>query len=1262
MITKPGHLDRSAAAWGAHATRVQFPATRRKLPKQTAQPPSFQRRNASHSTFEVFGSLPPASLPIPIRLLGPPKTARESHAFPIWLRHFRNCFLTLAALLALTQSGQCEDVAAPQKQPDRREMWVPFEHLARVLDKKAVLLTREQYDVLLRDAGLDLTTTEAPRAAMISATNYRARVEGDAVTVEATVSVNVLRDSWALLPLKLQGIELAEVKFDKEGALIPPSTEVVPYPAGKDKAPARVEPNPHMLLLRGRGLHQITAAFTVPISNTAGLNTISCNLPATAGGSFALILPADAKAETDQQAGKVETTASGTAVTFALSPTHNAIGVSWRSAGTHAAAAKFTGNTELVYRIDAESVSGVFMFHLASISGGLPSTLEFTLPAEVKILSVKAPEINSWQADAGKITVQLQPGDHKTLSIAVTAETASLVQKTSSEITLPVPALSGLQRMHGTMSIQAGDDVTVKGIALDASIQRTGNDTDAGQGAFSNHYQFTSKPAPRVTIERVTARMEADLDTLVSFQQEAIFLERTVTLREDKGLRFSTSIQLPDGEEFLSVKKADGSDPDWRMEVGVLHLKWADRSTQPRVFKVYSRITLKDWTTLPADGVNFILQDAKIEAITKLTGYIALTADPAYRLEAVPGEMMERRDGRNTPVRGEYAWFRRDAIDLKVKITRKPAEVLATLTGYVLPMEGVLDLHAALDYQFLHGGTRAVKIRVPKEFAHNFQFEAAPIAERTLEEDVWTLTFQKELTGSHTIAITAQIPVTKKREEAAGKSYSFEARVPAITPLDAVRTSGIWAVEANTETEITFETKGVNDLDALAAPRLADYRPRHRVIGTFGWLGSDYSLVLQGVRHSAAAMPAVLIDALEIDTLLSTSGLQRHQALLKVRTAGAQYLDATLPGDTFLLSLTVDGNTAKPVASGLGQVRIPLPARQNSDTPIAISLVYETPTTEWKKNGDIKLAAPKFAKEIPVTSSRWQVWMPDGFEYSAFQSNLAVPEAKPPKLLLQSAAYELLGFLPNVARSRKRSKSTRTLEDLRMIDAAVDQYAIEFNKSGTATVAWKDVQQCLKSGTKLYSTAPNDMFGNTININTQMEGAAVNALDGSVDTPNPDSIQALHDVAPTEHWAAAAPSAESISYNMAVANIGNAKREGGLLPVMLELPKSGNALVFHGLYAADHIQLRYHDWWSKARRLWMWFVAGGITFYFIGRARPWWRTLWVALLLSAFPLCISISAMTLCNALLGGWLSGLVLNRIAVRCSKTVTNSKEALV
>ena len=70
------------------------------------------------------------------------------------------------------------------------------------------------------------------------------------------------------------------------------------------------------------------------------------------------------------------------------------------------------------------------------------------------------------------------------------------------------------------------------------------------------------------------------------------------------------------------------------------------------------------------------------------------------------------------------------------------------------------------------------------------------------------------------------------------------------------------------------------------------------------------------------------------------------------------------------------------------------------------------------------------------------------------------------------AAIAVPGFL----RARKRSQASRIINDLRLIDSAVDQYAIETNKKSGDVVNTVDWTNYLKKGTNLYTTG-KDILG-----------------------------------------------------------------------------------------------------------------------------------------------------------------------------------------
>lgn len=72
------------------------------------------------------------------------------------------------------------------------------------------------------------------------------------------------------------------------------------------------------------------------------------------------------------------------------------------------------------------------------------------------------------------------------------------------------------------------------------------------------------------------------------------------------------------------------------------------------------------------------------------------------------------------------------------------------------------------------------------------------------------------------------------------------------------------------------------------------------------------------------------------------------------------------------------------------------------------------------------------------------------------------------------AAIAVPGFL----RARKRSQASKVLNDLRMIDAAVDQYAIETSKKTGDPCNIADWTNYVKKDSTLYATGA-DLFGNT---------------------------------------------------------------------------------------------------------------------------------------------------------------------------------------
>ena len=77
------------------------------------------------------------------------------------------------------------------------------------------------------------------------------------------------------------------------------------------------------------------------------------------------------------------------------------------------------------------------------------------------------------------------------------------------------------------------------------------------------------------------------------------------------------------------------------------------------------------------------------------------------------------------------------------------------------------------------------------------------------------------------------------------------------------------------------------------------------------------------------------------------------------------------------------------------------------------------------------------------------------------------------------AAIAVPGFL----RARKRSQASKIINDLRLIDSAMDQYAIETGKKTGDPIAVPDWTNYIKKDTVLYVTG-QDLFGDDYGIQT----------------------------------------------------------------------------------------------------------------------------------------------------------------------------------
>jgi len=1183
--------------------------------------------------------------------------------------------LLLCFLCLLNSAGAAESSSSPiaPPAPDRREVWVPADRLNDVLSKnpKAVLLSRDQYETLLRDAKADpKTQPEPPVPAVAVSAVYTGRIEGDALQVHGELQVDVLTDRWTELPFNYRADSLGAVTCDGETALRSPSD--------KTKADGKHFDGPR-LLIHGRGTHRIGADFSFYLVRQPGRSMAKLLLPSAVAAVLNVELPANVTVSSNRPFRQTNGELA-TSVALSAAGGSSETVLRWFSAKSRqqAGEAVISEAGSYVYSIDAERVHADLGIVLNATLGKLPDSAAIVVPSGAKVLQVEGSEVLKWSLNGDRIDVQFIPGERTVSAFRVVLETPSLRQNATAEVALPAPKVLGVGRVSGAFAILGSPGVSVRDIHTDALIEQAEGVMDPAiekSADFVAAYRFPTQPEPpRVTVRKIVPRFDADLDTEIAFRQDGIHLIRTVALRQREGEIFEMTVKLPASEEVERIRVGHGPEPDWRRDGDRVVIRWSDRipAGQPRVFKLFARLEPKQWTQLPPAGLPVAFEDAIVQGADKVNGYVVLRSDSSFRLEKIDAGAMEQRDGRKTPVRGDFAWFRGRDFKLALTVAKRPGQLRAVFTGYALPMEDVLDVRGELNFEALYSGVKTVRVRVPAAIAAQFNFEGPQIAERKLDGDTWSISFQKEITGQYRLALSVQAPVTR----GAADESRFTVEAPRIVPLDVQRVSGTWAVEANTETEISFSNTGMNELDSLLAPAMTGYRPRHRVIGVFQFMGDAHSLKLTAVRHASAPMLTTVVDELNVDSMTGSGEADRHQARLALRTAGEQYLQVALPENAKLLSLTVDDEPVKPVGRG-ATLRVQLPAKRDPNAAVRVALLYETPKSEWGGAGSHELFAPKLSAAIPVLKSQWRVFVPDGYTYRNIESNLGkVTEVVTPLLvermkwvwddLMETITNNLFMafYLPfvlvviwRVRRGVKAGRYNVIWQGIAivLIVTVLWSFAIPGNLS------------CLeraKHQKALYDARHAADFAADEGAAFQSPGvlsapSAAPRMPALMDGKSPvkfrlampNSPQMPKSVALARPVAQAKPSRKPpITRKYSADALIQAEQKpttAGLLPMKLDLPLNGRALVFQGYYAPERVKFAYLSGWAQARRAWFWFLLGGAAYLAMGCARPWRRTLWAILVFSFYPLCVAPSAVAACNALLEGWLIGLALERFS---------------
>ena len=951
--------------------------------------------------------------------------------------------ILLAALLAALAchghpargSEIADQLSAPQP-PMVREILVPFDDLDAMLEHqpRRMLLSRTEYDALLKKAGTTTPEATSPYSAQILSADYHIAVESRRAVFSGTLVVDVLKDGLRAVALDFGGVALRNTTLDGRKA----SLAVSPAPGNSGGTPV-------LLFLEGRGRHKLKLELLAPLETTAARQVLHFRLPQPPSVHTELTVPGDVEVKSGAAvASRVVDKAAGLTRFELVSPRGDV-------------AVVMTLNSHLARQERAVVAHSVFVAEITQAYERLHATIDmeilhkavdsfrFVVPEGFEVTEVTSPALARWsvQPDGARKVLEVRLREQTTEAVVLSL-TASRTPARLNAWTLPrlepldvvgQAAVFGLlvEERLKTESLSAEGLIAIDtadlGRALPGSLLRAEPGAPtlvpvaayyAPQSQFGLRARFT-RPAAKT-------RVRTDLQLLLGEQGQQ--LHGTVLAQPEAEKLFSldfslpahwqvTAVTAPGGRPLaferdagpaqtarIRVKLPAGLPPGKQVAVGFQASwtppGWLDEWKTQKVDFPAVAVPGTEWvagTIAVETRDDMTAQTEKLDQLTPLDGDC-----PNFRLGengTVPFGLSATQDAHRLAYRCEGP-----AYQAALRIERTRPRITALTISFVRVAPDALVCHDEIIYQVQNARTRRLSLALPastpeKLYIHGLdglrikEFTPEPVANGQRR---WTVLLEQAQQGRVRLAVEFQQPLAVSPEK------SPKLALPLASAEGVVYQSGLFAVEGSAELDVKLETAGARRVD-VGELADADHQPGRRLLGAFAFAGdpSTVKATVAIARPAARPLPPAIVEEADLTTLLSAQGVSLTSASFSLRT-GALLLEVQLPPESELWSAHLNDQPLKPQREG-DRLLVGLPAATGAAI-CNLRIVYETPVRPVGLDGKIELTPPSLQLHaasgaqgvaVPLADLAWHVQLPSGYAIVRSDGSLVTKDIQPPE-------------------------------------------------------------------------------------------------------------------------------------------------------------------------------------------------------------------------------------------------------------------------
>ena len=414
-----------------------------------------------------------------------------------------------------------------------------------------------------------------------------------------------------------------------------------------------------------------------------------------------------------------------------------------------------------------------------------------------------------------------------------------------------------------------------------------------------------------------------------------------------------------------------------------------------------------------------------------------------------------------------------------------------------------------------------------------------------------------------------------------------KADVPFISFKGAQRETGEVLVEGAGTMEITAtEGGGLKRMDVKEANpylRVLSHFPPQAAFRYHRQSSETPTLALSWVRFPDGSVLAAIAENADVTTMVTSEGKSLTEVKLTVKNQAQPFLKVGLPGGATILSAEVAGERVKPVQGADGN-RVPLlrPGFRPNGS-YTVSFVFMHSGTPFEKKGGADLTLPSM--DIPINILNWEVFLPERYKVKDFGGDVIAANRLPqplreeftrqgqyavakepsasPTSFMQSPAGQMGGYVTDqsgavVAGAQVTITSSDNGSSRSVTTDASGHWTVLGLPSGNYKLKMESRGFRTSANNIRYDSNQPSMYSGVLTV-----GAIAEEVEVTASAPQIEASSSSVAVMNGRNFSKIMPLVPGAVSQNASANVVNLqKRVAGVLPVPIDVPRTGTSFSF----------------------------------------------------------------------------------------------------